>query len=250
MARYVDGLLSALAGNPDEEAAQALLALQQRKDMAHWKEQLERALYNQRLTQRKAFFKPASVNEVAQTLANRKPANAADLWALTVDFVTQLRDEIRNGSTNDYRQYWAAADPKLEEDCRDTLLSDLKKHLAPLGVAAEPEGRYADEKRADIKVISPPWHIPIEIKREMHRDVWTAINSQLLAKYSRETSSEGYGIYLVFWFTGKFSTAPTDGGTKPKTPQELEQRLKATVSEALRNKIAILVIDCSKPRLS
>ena len=249
MGRYVDGLLSALAGNPDEEAAQALLALQQRKDMAHWKEQLERALYNQRLTQRKAFFKPASVSEVAETLANRKPANAADLWALTVDFVTQLRSEIRNGSTNDYRQYWAAANPKIEDDCRDALLSDLKRHLAPLGVAAEAEGRYADEKRADIKVISPPWHIPIEIKREMHRDVWTAINSQLLAKYSRETTSDGYGIYLVFWFTGAFSAAPSDGGAKPKTPLELEQRLKATVSEALRNKIAILVIDCSKPRL-
>ena len=122
--------------------------------------------------------------------------------------------------------------------------------MPPWGVAAEPEGRYADEKRADIKIISPPWHIPIEIKRETHRDVWTAINKQLLAKYSRETTSDGYGIYLVFWFTGAFSAAPSDGGTKPKNPQELEQRLKATVSEALRNKIAILVIDCSKPRLS
>jgi hypothetical protein len=250
MGRYVDGLLSALAGNPDKEAAQALLALQQRKDMAHWKEQIERALYKQRLTQRTAFFKPASVNDVAETLANRKPANAADLWALTVDFVTQLRDEIRHGSTNDYGQYWRDAEPKIEDDCRNALLSDLKKHLQPLGIAAEAEGRYADEKRADIKIISPPWHIPIEIKRETHRDVWTAINGQLVAKYSRETSSDGYGIYLVFWFTGKFSTAPTDGGTKPKNPQELEQRLKATVSEALRNKIAILVIDCSKPQLS
>ena len=248
MGRYVDGLLSALAGNPDEEAAQALLALQQRKDMAHWKEQLERALYNQRITQRKAFFKPASVIDVAETLANRKPANAADLWALTVDYLTQLRGEIRNGSTNDYRQYWAAENPKIEDDCRDALLSDLRRHLAPLGVAAEPEGRYADEKRADIKIISPPWHIPIEIKREMHRDVWTAINKQLIAKYSRETTSDGYGIYLVFWFTGAFSAAPSDGGAKPKTPLELEQRLKATIPQASRNKIAVLVVDCSRPR--
>ena len=247
MGRYVEGLLSALAGNPDEEAAQALLALQQRKDMAHWKEQLERALYNQRITQRKAFFMPASVIKVAETLADRKPANAADLWALTVDYLIQLRDEIRNGSTNDYRQYWAAENPKIEDDCRDALLSDLKRHLAPLGVAAEAEGRYADEKRADIKVMSPPWQIPIEIKREMHRDVWAAINNQLLAKYSREATSDGYGIYLVFWFTGTFSAAPSDGGAKPKTPLELEQRLKATIPQASRNKIAVLVVDCSRP---
>ena len=247
MGRYVEGLLSALAGNPDEEAAQALLALQQRKDMAHWKEQLERALYNQRITQRKAFFMPASVIKVAETLADRNPANAADLWALSVDYLIQLRDEIRNGSTNDYRQYWAAENPKIEDDCRDALLSDLKRHLAPLGVAAEAEGRYADEKRADIKVMSPPWQIPIEIKREMHRDVWAAINNQLLAKYSREATSDGYGIYLVFWFTGTFSAAPSDGGAKPKTPLELEQRLKATIPQASRNKIAVLVVDCSRP---
>ncbi len=247
MGRYVDGLISTLAGNPDKDARQALLELQQRKDLAHWQEQLERALYNQRITQRKAFFKPASVGQVAETLANRRPATAADLWALTVDYLIQLRGEIRNGSTNDYRQYWAASSPKVEDDCRDALLSDLKRHLASLGIAAEPEGRYADEKRADIKIISPPWHIPIEIKRESHREVWTAINNQLLANYSRETDSDGYGVYLVFWFMGKFNAAPSDGGARPKSPQELEQRLRATIPEASRNKIAVLVLDCSKP---
>lgn len=247
MGRYVDGLISALAGNPDEDALQALLELQQRKDLAHWKEQLERALYNQRITQRKAYFKPASVGQVAETLANRKPANAADLWALTVDYLIQLRGEIRNGSTNDYRQYWAASSPKVEDDCRDALLSDVKRHLVSLGIAAEPEGRYADAKRADIKIMSPPWHIPIEIKRESHPEVWTAINNQLLAKYSRETDSDGYGVYLVFWFMGKFNAAPSDGGARPKSPQELEQRLRATILEASRNKIAVLVVDCSKP---
>ena len=247
MGRYVDGLLSALAGNPDGEAAQALLNLQHRKDMAQWKEQLERALYNQRLTQRKAFFEPASVTDVAETLANRKPANAADLWALTVDFVTQLRNEIRNGSTNDYRQFWADAKPKVEEDCRDAFLSDLKRHLAPLGVAVESERRHADDTRADIEIISTPCHIPIEIKVESSRDLWTAIDRQLLAKYSRDATSDGYGIYLVFWFTGKLGAAPKDGQAKPKNPQELEQRLKATVPMASRNKIAVLVVDCSKP---
>jgi CO dehydrogenase/acetyl-CoA synthase beta subunit len=38
-----------------------------------------------------------------------------------------------------------------------------------------------------------------------------------------------------------------DGGNKPKTPQELQQRLAATVPKELKNKIAVLVIDCSKP---
>lgn len=72
--------------------------------------------------------------------------------------------------------------------------------------------------------------------------------ARLIAKYGRETASGGYGIYLVFWFNGDLKAAPTDGGAKVKTPQELQKRLTATVPEALKHKIAVLVVDCSKPK--
>ncbi len=247
LGRYVEALTSALASNPDDTAMQSLTALRQRQDLKHWEETLSRALYDQRITRRKALFKPASVTQVCATLANLTPANAADLWALTVNHLRQLASEIRNGSTNDYRQYWAGNLPKVEDDCRDALLSDLKKHLTPMGIGAEREGHYADAKRADIKVIAMPSHIPVEIKRETHPDVWKAILEQLIAKYGRESASDGYGIYLVFWFTGNMKAAPTDGGAKVKTPQELQRRLAATVPEALKHKVAVLVVDCSKP---
>ena len=248
MSDYVASLITTLAGNPDDAALQALTNLQQRQDMKHWSDALTRALYEQRITRRKALFKPASVEQVCDTLANLKPANAADLWALTVDHLKQLSLEIRNGSTNDYRQYWAGDTPKIEDDCRDALLSDLKPRLARVGVLAEPEGRYADAKRADIKVMTDAHHIPVEIKREMHPDLWKAIGNQLIARYGRETASDGNGIFLVFWFAGQSMPAPNDGGTRPKTPQELQQRLSATVPEALKHKIAVLVVDCSKPK--
>lgn len=247
LGRYVEGLISAFAGNPDEAAVQALTELQRRQDLKHWADSLSRALYDQRVTRRNALFKPASAAQVCKTLANLKPANAADLWALTVDHLTQLASEIRNGNTNDYRQYWAGETPRIEDDCRDTLLSDLKPRLARVGVLAEPEGRYADEKRADIKVTALPHHVPIEIKRESHPDVWKAIREQLIAKYGREPASEGYGVFLVFWFSGNMKSAPTDGGARVKTPQELQLRLSATVPKALKHKIAVLVVDCSKP---
>lgn len=246
MGEYVTGLITTLAGNPDDAALQALTDLQQRPDMKPWHDSINRALYDQRITRRKAHFKPAAVADVCATLANLKPANAADLWALTADHLKQLIAEIRHGSTNDYRQYWAGNTPKVENDCRDALMSDLKQRLSLLGVPAEREGSYAEDKRADIKVISGGFHIPVEIKRESHPDVWKAIGSQLIAKYGRETASDGYGIYLVFWFTGQMKAGAADGGGKVKSPQDLQQRLTATVPEALRHKIAVLVVDCSK----
>ncbi len=244
MGRYVQNLIALLGSNSDAAAEQGLDALLAQAGLQAWEDVLRQALYAQRVTRRKAQFQPATVAQVCATLANLAPANAADLWALTVDHLTQFIHEIRHGSTNDYGQYWAGDKPKLEDDCRDALLSDLRKHLTPIGIAAEPEGRYADAKRADIKVISIPHHIPIEIKRESHTDLWKAIREQLVAKYGRESASDGYGIFLVFWFTGQLKAS--DGGTKPKTPQELQQRLIASVPEALKHKIAVLVVDCSR----
>ena len=248
MGRYVEGLISTLAGNPSDAALEALTTLQKQPDLKQWSDHINRAVYDQRITRRKALFKPSSVAEVVSTLANLKPANAADLWALTVNHLKQLIHDIRNGNTNDYDQYWNGDTPRIEDDCRDTLLSDLQRLLVRHGVGAEPEGRYADEKRADIKVIATPYQIPIEIKREMHSDVWKAIPEQLIAKYGRELASDGYGIFMVFWFTGKLTAAPSDGGTKPKTPLELQERLTDTVPQQLRHKIAVLVVDCSQPK--
>ena len=249
MGRYVQNLIAQLGANPHAAAEQGLDALLAQAGLRAWEDVLRQALYAQRVTRRKALFQPATLAQVCDTLANLAPANAADLWALTVDHLEQLIHEIRHGSANDYGQYWAGDTPKLEDDCRDALLSDLRKHLTPLGIAAESEGRYADKKRADIKVIATPHHIPIEIKRESHPDLWKAIREQLVAKYGRESASDSYGIYLVFWFTGQLKAAPTDGGNKPKTAQELQHRLTAIVPEALKHKIAVLVVDCSKPQV-
>ncbi len=128
------------------------------------------------------------------------------------------------------------------------MLSDLKKLLSPLNVIAEPERTHADHKRADIEVFfGSTLHIPIEIKRDSHKDVWKAIHEQLIAKYSREQGSDGYGIYIVFWFNAGHLHVAGDGGNKPKTPLELQQRLTATVPHELQHKITVLVIDCAKP---
>lgn len=248
-AEFVQRLITSLAADPTDAATQALSSLEQNPALKTWHEHIRRAVYEQHIARRKALFQPASVDAVCKTLANRQPANAADLWALTVNHLTMLADSIRNGSTNDYRQYWDKdrQTPKIETDCRDALLSDLKERLQTTGVNAESEGSYADNKRADIKVVFGNWHIPVEIKRDTHPDVWTTIRDQLIAKYSREATSDGYGIYIVFWFQGKLTGTPVDGGRKPTSPQQLQQRLAATVPPELQSRIAVLVIDCSMP---
>lgn len=247
--RFVQTLIASLAAEATEAATQALSHLEQHVALKPWSERFRQAAYEQQIARRKALFQPASVDAVCKTLANRQPANSADLWALTVDHLTALADSIRHGSTNDYKQYWDKDQktPKIENACRNALLSFLKERLQTTGVNAEREGSYADNKRADIKVLFGHWHIPVEVKCEWNSELWTAIRDQLIAKYSREAASEGYGIYIVFWFQGKLTGTPVDGGRKPTSPQELQQRLAATVPPELQSRIAVLVIDCSMP---
>ncbi|VVC85455.1 hypothetical protein [Sideroxydans sp. CL21] len=248
--------INKLGGSPSETASRELERLLALSSLTHWHTTLRGALHDQRIARRKSTFRRLGVEEVSRTLANLQPASAADLAALTFDHLRDIARKIRDGSTNDYRQYWSydisnkiLNKPKPENDCRDALLSDLKARLSSLGIDAEREGNYADDKRADIKVLfggANGFNVPIEIKKDTHDDLWRAIHEQLIPKYIRDPGAEGYGIYLVFWFGGKGMKPPLDG-KKLHSALELEDRLCQTLTTEESHRIHICVIDCALP---
>jgi hypothetical protein len=256
MTDIVRSYISTLGGNPAEISTNELERLISLPSLSHWRNELRGALHSQRIARRKASFQRLEVEEISRTLANLQPANAADLAALTFDHLRDIARKIRDGSTNDYKQYWSYDDsnkkldkPKPENDCRDTLLSDLNERLGKLGINAEREGNYADNKRADIKVIfggSNGFNVPIEIKKDTHDDLWRAIHEQLIPKYVRDPGADGYGIYLVFWFGGKGMKPPSDG-KKLRSASELEERLRQTLTAEESHRIQVCVIDCALP---
>ena len=251
---FVDALIDVLASDPSNTAATALESLSQNPVLKPWHVKLQDARSRQREIRREANFRHPTVAQVLETLDNRRPANAADLAALTKQLLCGLARDIRHGNTSDWRQYWnvdsynRAQAPKPEGACRDALLSDLKTRLAPVGVDAQPEGIYTHDKRADIRVWCDGFNVPIEIKNSSHDDLWRAIRNQLIAKYTRDLNTGGYGIYLVFWFgRDRCKRPPTE--PVPETPAALGDQLLATadLSPEERGKISVIVIDVSKP---
>lgn len=248
--------ISRLGGNSDEAASRELERLSALPKLAHWHNRLRGALHDQRIARRKATFRKLGVAEVDHTLANLQPASAADLAALTFDYLRDIARKIRDGSTNDYKQYWKYGEeskkldkPRLENDCRDTLLSVLQDRLGKHSVDAQREGNYADDKRADIRISfggANGFNIPIEIKKDTHDDLWRAIHEQLIPKYVRDPNADGHGIYLVFWFDGKGMKPPLDGA-KLRNAAELEIRLRQTLTTEESHRIQICVIDCALP---
>ena len=252
--RTLHSYIDRLAEDTSDAASNALESLAKDDRLRNRRSELLDRLHRQKSIRREATFAHPSLERVAEVLDNGPPANVADLWALTVDFLRQLSREIRDGATSDWRQYWnvdqynKAQRPKPENACRDALLSDLRTALAPLSIDAVAEGTYADDKRSDIRLSVPPHNVPIEIKRSCHRELWSAIQTQLIAKYTRDPGTDGYGIYLVFWFGDAEGCRPTPrSGPKPKSVAELEKALLDTLSDHERRKISVCVIDVSKP---
>lgn len=255
-ADLVQGLINRLGGAPDEEAARQLQGLLSDPKLSQWHGALRHAMQSQHVSRREALYRHPSREEVEHTLADLQPANAADLAALTGEYLGELARWMRDGHTDAYKQFWnedshrRPTTPKVEESCRNTLVDKLRERLGRLGVDVQPEAQYADEKRPDIRISyggAQGFNLPIEIKRDRHRDLWRAMREQLIAQYTRDPGCMGRGIYLVFWFGGEGMPAPTDGGTRPRSAGELEDRLRNTLAPEEWRLIQVCVLDASRP---
>ena len=248
----VHQLIHNFAASPTKYATDALDRLLADPALSRWHDILLRAQDAQRMIRRDASYRYPTIEQVCQTLNGGAPANPGDLAALVIDRLLELADQIRCGNTDDWSQYWnephkKSPTPKHEDRCRDALLSDLQLRLRlPQGVNAQPEGQYANDKRADIRVSYENFQVPVEIKKSMHRDLWSACKNQLIKLYTSAPDTDGYGIYLVFWF-GKDRTQPPPSGTRPANAKELKKRLEATLSPDETRKISVCVIDVSRP---
>ena len=254
-ADFVSTLVGHLESLPGQEATVMLDSLLEDIGLQPWKNTLQRAKYEQGAVRREASFKHPRIAQVSATLNNQTPANVGDLSALVLYILKDMAEGIRNGNTDDYRQFWNESSyrqldrPKHEDSCRDTLLSDLQRRLSPLEIDAQPEGQYADDKRSDIRVSfagANGFAVPVEIKKNTHVNLWRALHEQLIAKYTRDPQASGFGIYLVFWFGADITQLPPSG-QRPRNAQELENRLRSSLSFDEKLKISVCVIDVSKP---
>ena len=250
----VSDLVSTLGDNPSAAATAALEALGNAPDAKPWLSAIADAGERQARKRREQEFRHCDTGQVVRTLDRGSPANAADLAALVFDELNELSERIRNDSTSDWRQHWnldghnRPTRPRPENASRDALLSDLNQRLVGLGIDAQPEGVYAEDNRADIRVSFGGFNVPMEIKRSCHSDVWTAVQEQLIAKYTRDRGAQGFGIYLVFWFGDTPECRPAKSGDwRPTTADEVRQRLEESLSIRDEGLISICVVDVSIP---
>ena len=250
--RLVNQLVAHVAASASAEASQVLETLSSDTNLSNWRFQMNSARDAQRVTRRDTLYQHPEPERVERTLSGGSPTNPGDLAALLEDLLEDLACEIRTSNTDDWRQYWNenprenSPSLKHEDQCRDALLSDLRRML-PDGVDAQPEGQFANDRRADIRVsYASAFNVPVEIKKNEHRDLWRAMHNQLIKNYASDPNTGGYGIYLVFWFGSEFTKVPPPVGRRPETACDLKESLEATLSEEQKRRISVTVVDVAR----
>lgn len=250
--------IDTLAKRVDEQAIAALVNLAEDPKLESWRGHLVRERDAQAQRFRKAKYRAPTLSEIKEAVDGGAPAGAADLAALVTEKLNWLADRIRNGNTDDWRQYWHTdpddpqgrwvVQPKPENLCRKHLLSDLQLALSLYDIDAAPEGHHAEDARSDIiTMFHGDYAVPVEIKKTDSRDLWSAIKDQLIAKYVRDPRSGGYGIYLVLWFGREHLKSAPPVGSRPDSPEMLRQLLKDGLEPAQHRTITIVVVDVSEP---
>jgi len=245
------GFIQTLGGRPGSDAGQALDSLLADPTLAEWKRTLELARDRQRTESRDAGYAPTSLDGVVQALRGELPTTVADLQALVAAHLDDFAADLRGGDAAAWRGFWnedsygRPDSPKPENSYRDAVMGALRARLHDR-ITVVPEARHAGNTRADLRVFCNGLAVPIEIKREGHPSLWTAVSEQLIRKYTTLPAAGGHGIYLALWFGGgRVGKGPSD--RRPTTPEELRQALEATVPHDNESKIQVRVIDVTSP---
>jgi hypothetical protein len=243
---YISALINRLGDNASAEATEALVDLRD-ASADGYTELIRVAVAEQKRKRVEAEWQSPGLNTVIAAVTDQTPTTAAQFLAVVVEELSVIQAKIRGSDVDWYRDFLVDGRPATEEHCRDTIIKmfgDL-----PFEAKALPEGQLADSKRCDILCMLGDMVIPIEIKGQWHRDLWTAADRQLDLLYANDHRAGG-GIYLVLWFgraAAKAPKAPPGGVPPPQTASELRDALASLSVSTGDGRTEIIVLDFTRP---
>jgi hypothetical protein len=234
IARWREELLQRLKDRGTKEACYALAKLanqvpEQERDKLQWM-----VLEAQTLTRQRTWT-PYDATNLLQVVWNRQlrlVQNAEQLLEAVIESLCRLEATFHDEAPA-WRDVWDRIPVKSPETLRGTRrgkrrtfayqpideneFSDyVKRHLqadlSTRGIIANREVVIRADERIDIRIDALPYpteqtvnerlSLIVEVKGCWHRELMTAMQTQLVNRYLRENSCH-YGLYLVGWFNCK-----------------------------------------------
>ncbi len=225
-----------------------------------WHDYLTEQMSKQAIALRDYLFVPPSASQVAQLLNAGEPSSVADMRAIFLDILDELQVDILGHELQYRNAFWNIStvhyqphyERRSEELCRDSIAQFITEKLNKHGIDLHIEAAQADKKRSDIrlqfsKTGRNTLRLPIEVKGDWHKDLWTAAEHQLAALYMNDPDCDGLGVYLVLW-TGLGCTPPKNKVSTPRNKTSFERAMESHVKEsAACNGVSLFVLDIARP---
>lgn len=257
---YLKGLISRLGNDHSDEAIAAMQSLRD-MDADGYTYHLQSVSAEQQRRRIEHAYTPPTVSEIVSVVSDDNPKTSPDLQAAMLEHLNVVQSMLKNSDVDWYRGFYfyekyregkkgpfqyRMGQHKDEESCRDELVKMLRTMTT--GLEYIPESHGADDKRVDVVVRADERLIlPIEIKGQWHRDLWTASDAQLDHLYVNDWRADR-GIYLVLWFGDSVDMARRpDGVEKPTNASELFSALLSTSRAAQEGRVDIVVLDLTRP---
>ncbi|MBF6630494.1 MAG: hypothetical protein ITG01_05010 [Comamonas sp.] len=198
-------------------------------------------------------YVPASLDAVQSVANDAAPQSIEDLQAWVLEELGVVQTKIRASDVDSWRGFYDDQNtPYGEERCRDHLLELLRQGARE--VRYDPEAHVADDKEVDITCSVGALRLPIEIKGQWHREVWTAADTQLVRQYTTDWQAHEHGIYLVLWFGTQQDTKKLKslgmGQPVPTTAEEMQSMLTTRSVAAQSGKVKVVVLDIQHPAVT
>lgn len=248
--KYLASLAEQLANQITSEAISALQELRDAPEDGYT-ELLQSLCAEQLRKSCEQSYKPLSIEQLTSFVNDQAPLTPKQLQAWVMEELEIVQAKIRANDVDSWRNFYNDdLIPRDEEYCRDRLLELLRYDQAV--VHYEPESHVAADKEVDIGCrVGSDIFLPIEIKGQWHREVWTAADTQLNHLYASDWRAQGFGIYLVLWFGpqlgGKALRSAGRGASPPQTPTEMKDLLIAKSAAAQTGNVSIFVMDITIP---
>lgn len=243
--KLISILIELLETNSETAAGSLLEQLRGNLALEHFKARIEKALPRQLALAVDSHYQQFRWPQILTTLRNGPPRSVADLQALVMDHMTKIQADVLGSNFNFHKWFWSedehgrAIKEKCENSARDVLMGLLSYRLAHHGVDVQPEGSMRDSKRVDILLSYEGMKLVIELKRDSHADLRTAIPDQL-DRYTRLPQASGRGIFGVFWFGNALSISP----------ETLCDELRNSIVPGMSERIKVFVLDVSMQKIN
>jgi len=209
-------------------------------------------------------WQPLSPQDLMGVLSQglRPIRNHAELYDLVLEMVIAIKAEMEGGEGNLKALLWDDSNPAPETKLQILLAQGIRRHPLRSKVVGNREVAVSGENHPDLKIetrleFDQLAVVYIEVKRQQHPEIFSAIESQLANKYLISPESR-YGIYFVGWYGEEYWGCSQKNrrevcGAIPRTATDLEVCLQLIADGVAQKRndideIKVIVVDLSLRR--